>query len=71
MKNLTNRLCKCQTAYCITNTTTLAVMLVEEMGSHPTAECDQGVDQHEEELLDCCGCVWLLHMLLRPLFVNE
>lgn len=45
-------------------------MLVEEMGSHPTAECDQAADQHEE-LLDCCGCVWLLHMLLRPLFVNE
>lgn len=46
-------------------------MLVEGMGSHPTAECDQAADQHEEELLDCCGCVWLLHMLLRPLFVNE
>lgn len=42
------------------------------MGGRPTSVCDQAGEQHEEEeeeeVPGCRGCVWFLHMLLRPLF---
>lgn len=41
-----------------------------KMGCHPTTVCDQAGDQHEEEVLGCCGCVWFFHTLLRLLFVK-
>lgn len=39
------------------------------MGCHSATACDRVDDEHEQEVPGCYGCLYLLHTLLRLMFV--